>query len=322
MILLTGASGFIGSCLLAYLNNIGQDQIIITDEFETSFKQKNLLNKQYTQKVHRAHLFDWLSINGYKIKSVYHLGARTDTVEKNHQIFHQLNLSYSKKIWQFCATYHIPLVYASSAATYGLGQMGFKEDHYILKELRPLNPYAVSKNNFDRWALAQEITPPSWYGLKFFNVYGPNEFHKSRMASVVFHAFKQIKATNAMKLFRSHHPDYADGAQSRDFIYVKDVVDLCHYFMKDLPKSGLYNIGTGRARSFQNLTEATFKAMKVPVNIQFIDTPIDIRDTYQYFTEADMDKTIGVGYTETFWSLEDGIADYVQNYLDKDYAIF
>ena len=322
MILLTGASGFIGSCLLAHLNNIGQDQIIITDEFETEPKQKNLLGKRYFVKVHRTQLFDWLLINGQQIKEVYHLGARTDTAEKHHQIFHQLNLSYSKKIWQFCAVYQVPLVYASSAATYGLGEMGFKENHFTLNDLQPLNPYAVSKNNFDKWALAQEISPPSWYGLKFFNVYGPNEFHKHRMASVVFHAFKQIKETGVMKLFRSHHPDFADGAQSRDFIYVKDVVNICQYFMDKLPKSGLYNVGTGKARSFQDLVEATFKAMKIPKDIQFIDTPLDIRDTYQYFTEADMNKTIGIGYKQAFWSLEEGVADYVKYYLDSNYTIF
>lgn len=322
MILLTGASGFIGSCLLAHLNSIGQDQIVITDEFETPLKQNNLLRKEYSIKVHRTQLFDWLLINGSKIKSVYHLGARTDTTEKNHQIFHQLNLSYSKRIWQFCATYQIPLVYASSAATYGLGEKGFKENHYTLEELKPLNPYAVSKNNFDRWALAQEIAPPCWYGLKFFNVYGPNEFHKDRMASVVFHAYKQITLTGEMKLFRSHHPDFADGAQSRDFIYVKDVVSMCQYFMEELPENGLYNVGTGKSRSFQDLVEATFKAMKVSVNIQFIDTPIDIRDTYQYFTEADMDKTSSIGYKQPFWSLEDGVVDYVQNYLERNYTVF
>ncbi len=317
MILLTGASGFIGSCLLAHLNDIGKDQIVIADEFERKSKQQNVHGKRYITKVHRDQLFDWLQMNGHLIKEVYHLGARTDTTERNHQIFHQLNLSYSKKIWRFCADFQIPLVYASSAATYGLGQLGFKEHHHILEALQPLNPYAISKNNFDRWALAQEKAPPAWYGLKFFNVYGPNEFHKGRMASVVFHAFKQIKATGTMKLFRSHHPDFADGAQSRDFIYVKDVVSLCRYFMEDVPQSGLYNVGTGKARSFQDLVKATFKAMNVPVNIQFIDTPLDIRNTYQYFTEADIEKTIASGYKQLFWSLEDGVADYVLNYLEK-----
>ncbi len=317
MILLTGASGFIGSCLLAHLNDIGKDQIVIADEFERKSKQQNVHGKRYITKVHRDQLFDWLQMNGHLIKEVYHLGARTDTTERNHQIFHQLNLSYSKKIWRFCADFQIPLVYASSAATYGLGQLGFKEHHHILEVLQPLNPYAISKNNFDRWALAQEKAPPAWYGLKFFNVYGPNEFHKGRMASVVFHAFKQIKATGTMKLFRSHHPDFADGAQSRDFIYVKDVVSLCRYFMEDVPQSGLYNVGTGKARSFQDLVKATFKAMNVPVNIQFIDTPLDIRNTYQYFTEADIEKTIASGYKQLFWSLEDGVADYVLNYLEK-----
>ena len=232
MILLTGAAGFIGSCLLAHLNQLGSTDIVVVDEFESIAKQQNLLGKHFYKKVHRSQLFDWLKIHGASIKMVYHLGARTDTTEKNSQIFHLLNLNYSKKIWQFCVQQQKPLIYASSAATYGLGEHGFKEDLEVLDKLVPLNPYAVSKNNFDVWALAQIASPPFWAGLKFFNVYGPNEYHKGRMASVVFHTFQQIKKTGKMKLFRSHHPDFKDGEQARDFIYVRDVVQLCTFFME------------------------------------------------------------------------------------------
>ena len=317
MILLTGTTGFIGSCLLSHLNNQGLRDIVIVDEFERTDKLKNLIGKQYRYRVHRAQLFDWLPHYGHQIQQVYHLGARTDTTHKNSRIFHTLNLSYSKKIWQFCATKAIPLVYASSAATYGLGEYGFKDEHAIVANLTPLNAYASSKNNFDKWALKQSCQPPAWYGLKFFNVYGPNEYHKGRMASVIFHAFHQIRATKQMKLFKSHHSDFEHGKQSRDFIYVEDVVKLCQFFMQEQPANGLYNVGTGKARTFLDLVKATFKALDLPVNSSFIDTPLDIRATYQYFTEADMGKTITAGYLDSFYTLEDGVEKYVQQYLAR-----
>jgi len=317
MILLTGAAGFIGSSLLAYLNQLSYTNIVVVDEFETAQKQQNLVGKNYAKKVHRAQLFDWLNIHGAKIKSVYHLGARTDTTDKNSQIFHELNLNYAKKIWQFCATFQLPLVYASSAATYGLGENGFKEDLDLLDNLQPLNPYAISKNDFDKWALSQMARPPFWTGLKFFNVYGPNEYHKGRMASVIFHTFQQIKKTGKMNLFRSHHPDFKDGEQARDFIYVRDVVQMCTFFMERQPSSGLYNVGTGKARTFLDLVNTTFTALALTPNIQFIPTPLDIRATYQYFTEADMQKTLQAGYNQPFYSLEAGVAAYVNNFLTK-----
>ncbi len=315
MILLTGAAGFIGSCLLSHLNNLGAQEIIIVDDFGSTKKCQNLINKKYARKVHRAQLFDWLAVHDTQIKAVYHLGARTDTVEKNSQIFHRLNLSYSKKIWQFCSTHQIPLVYASSAATYGLGELGFQDIHSIVADLQPLNPYAISKNEFDKWALQQNQQPPFWVGLKFFNVYGPNEYHKSRMASVIFHAYHQIKQTGQMKLFRSHHPTIADGMQARDFIYVQDVVQLCTFFMQQQPINGLYNVGTGKARTFSDLVYATFDALELVPTITFIDTPLDIRATYQYFTEADMRKTLAAGYDTPFRSLEEGVKQYVQHFL-------
>jgi ADP-L-glycero-D-manno-heptose 6-epimerase len=210
------------------------------------------------------------------------------------------------------------LVYASSAATYGMGQEGYDDDHSLIDKLRPLNPYGESKNNFDIWALQQKDTPPLWVGFKFFNVFGPNEFHKGRMASVVFHAFNQITSTSKMKLFRSHNSDFRDGEQKRDFIYIKDLVKVLFFTLNKPVENGIYNLGTGKARTFLDLVNATFIALDKKASISFIDTPSDIRDKYQYFTEANMAKLIGQGYDEPFSSLEESIADYVQNYLIKD----
>jgi ADP-L-glycero-D-manno-heptose 6-epimerase len=246
---------------------------------------------------------------------VFHLGARTDTTEFDWAVFQELNIDYSKKIWAFCTEQQIPLVYASSAATFGMGELGYADDHEIVENLKPLNPYGESKNEFDKWVLSQEMTPPFWAGMKFFNVYGPNEYHKGRMASVIFHAFHQIRNTGMVRLFRSHHPDFNDGEQLRDFVYVKDVVDVLFFLMIRGEKSGLYNLGTGKARTFLDLARATFKALDLPEKIEFIDTPLDIRDKYQYFTEAKMDKLLSVGYDSGFYTLEEGVEEYVQEYL-------
>jgi ADP-L-glycero-D-manno-heptose 6-epimerase len=272
--------------------------------------------------VERSNFIAWLQINHAKVEFIYHIGARTDTTEFDYQIFADLNVNYSKAVWQACATYRIPLVYASSAATYGLGELGYADDEVLIPQLRPLNPYGDSKNEFDIWALQQPQCPPSWQGLKFFNVYGPNEYHKGRMASVIFHAYHQIAATGAMKLFRSHHPDYRDGEQLRDFVYVKDVVSVCEFLRQARPASGIYNLGTGQARTFVDLVRLTFRAMDRPESIQFIDTPADIRDKYQYFTEAKMEKLRAAGYAQPFHPLEDGIADYVGNYLLRGQAVW
>jgi ADP-L-glycero-D-manno-heptose 6-epimerase len=251
---------------------------------------------------------------------IFHLGARTDTTEFNKAIFDELNLNYSKSIWNACVEYNLPLIYASSAATYGLGEFGYIDDHEIIKDLKPLNPYGESKNDFDKWALSQENKPYFWVGLKFFNVYGPNEYHKGRMASVIFHSYKQIKETGKVNLFRSHRTDFADGQQLRDFVYVKDVVNVCYFLMNHEKDSGIYNLGTGQARSFLDLAKATFHSLDVTEIINFIDTPIDIRDKYQYFTEAKMEKLLSIGYNMPFYSLEAGIQDYIQGYLiAKDY---
>lgn len=320
MIVVTGAAGFIGSCLVSHLNKAGYTNIVAVDDFSKHEKDQNLLGKTLVAKVGRDVFMPWLEQYGEQVEFIYHIGARTDTTEFDIEIFNKLNLNYSKDIWNLAVKYNIPLVYASSAATYGLGEFGYKDDHAVIEKLKPLNPYGDSKNDFDKWVLKQGKTPPFWAGLKFFNVYGPNEYHKGRMASVIFHAYNQIGKTGGMKLFRSHNPEYKDGEQLRDFIYVKDVVNVCLFLMEDEQPSGIYNLGSGKARTFMDLTTNTFTAMGKEPNIGFVDTPEDIRDKYQYFTEADMTKLIESGYKTPFHTLEEGVQDYVQNYLvDGDY---
>lgn len=314
-IVVTGAAGFIGSCLVSRLNQAGYENIIVVDDFSKKEKDPNLEGNTIKAKIGRKDFLSWLKDFAQEVDFIFHIGARTDTTEFNKAIFDELNVNYSKEIWKTCIEHDIPLVYASSAATYGLGEFGYKDDHKIIPKLKPLNPYGDSKNDFDIWVLEQTKTPPFWAGLKFFNVYGPNEYHKGRMASVIFHAFNQINATGEMKLFRSHNPDYIDGGQLRDFVYVKDVVNVCLYLMETPPDSGIYNLGSGKARTFLDLTKNTFDAMQKPENISFIDTPEDIRDKYQYFTQADMGKLIDSGYNKPFHTLEEGVKDYVTNYL-------
>jgi len=315
MIVVTGAAGFIGSCLVSRLNKAGFENLVVVDDFSKTEKANNLKSKTLISKVGRKDFIAWLKDFGDEVDFIYHIGARTDTTEFDKNIFDELNVNYSIDVWNLCVEFNIPLVYASSAATYGLGEFGYKDDHSIISSLVPLNPYGDSKNDFDKWVLKQTKTPPFWAGLKFFNVYGPNEYHKGRMASVIFHTFHQINENGGMKLFRSHNPDYTDGGQLRDFVYVKDVVEVCLFLMNDKPASGIYNLGSGKARTFLDLAKNTFKNVGKPENIDFIDTPIDIRDKYQYFTEADMSKLIGEGYKVPFHTLEEGVADYVTNYL-------
>ena len=315
MIIITGAAGFIGSCMVGYFNRKGRTNIVLVDDFGREDKQANFNTKQFTSKVERSKFITWLKDCDESIESIIHLGARTDTTEFDTTIFDELNLNYSKAIWQFCAEHNVPLIYASSAATYGLGELGFDDNHNIINELKPLNPYGDSKNDFDKWALQQTSSPPHWYGLKFFNVYGPNEYHKGRMASVILHTFRQVSTTAAMKLFRSHNSDYKDGHQLRDFIYVEDVLKVIDFLFENQPESGLYNLGTGKARTFLDLATATFTALGKEPNISYIDTPADIRDKYQYFTEANMEKLKQAGYGEDFTELEDGVKEYVQRYL-------
>lgn len=315
MIVVTGATGFIGSVLVGKLNQMGFTQLVIVDDFSREDKMANLRGKECILRIHRDLFGDWLDVHHKEVEFIFHIGARTDTAEFDTAVFDQLNLNYSKMVWGKCTEHQIPLIYASSAATYGMGELGYDDRHDIVPQLKPLNPYGESKNEFDKWVLIQESTPPFWAGFKFFNVYGPNEYHKSRMASVVFHAFNQISKTGKMKLFRSHHPDFEDGKQLRDFVYVKDVVDVLVYFMENRKISGLYNLGTGQARSFLDLANAVFTALEKEPVIEFIDTPEDIRDKYQYFTEANMQKVRSYGYTKPFYSLEEGVDDYVRNFL-------
>jgi ADP-L-glycero-D-manno-heptose 6-epimerase len=351
VIILTGAAGFIGSAMAAYLNEQGYNNLVLVDDFGTEAKRKNWEGKSYAHVVERQSLEAWLQDWGNEVGYVIHLGARTDTTEFDYAIHQELNVEYSQMLWKFCTEKQIPFIYASSAATYGAGELGYDDDHNKPFLLKPLNPYGISKNEFDKWAIEQAGdvradtldedgwvrddgehtptaggqvgTPPFWAGLKFFNVYGPNEYHKARMASVIWHSFNQINSTGQVKLFKSHRPDFEDGQQLRDFVYVKDVVKVVGYLLAPstppqggLP-SGLYNLGTGHARSFYDLASATFRGLDLEPNIVFIDMPEDIRDKYQYFTEANMDKLRAAGYTDEFYSLEEGVDDYVRNYLRK-----
>ena len=315
MIVVTGAAGFIGSALVGELLRQGWQDIVAVDDFSRPDKAPNLEGKTLSAKVDRKEFFDWLDANQQLVQFIFHLGARTDTTEFDTAIFDELNLHYSQEVWKRCVKYGIPLVYASSAATYGAGEHGYDDDHDLIAKLKPLNPYGESKNDFDQWALAQAEKPYFWAGLKFFNVYGPNEYHKGRMASVVLHAFRQIRDTGGMKLFRSHNPDYKDGEQLRDFVYVKDVCDVCLFLMEHRKHSGIYNLGSGKARTFLDLARAVFAALGKDEKIEFIDTPADIRDKYQYYTEANMAKLKGIGYDKPFTSLEEGVGDYVTDYL-------
>lgn len=353
MIVITGAAGFIGSCLVAHLNQLGYKDLVLVDDFGRADKAKNLENKTYRECIVRDFFIEkWLAEHATDVEFIFHLGARTDTAETDIQLFNRLNLNYSKALWRICAKHEIPLVYASSAATYGSGEFGYEDKHALIPQLKPLNAYGDSKQDFDKWVLGvasselrvasgewrvdelentdrvgerglenrgEKSEPPYWAGLKFFNVYGPNEYHKGRMASVIFHCFNQVKNTGGMKLFCSHRAGIADGHQQRDFIYVKDVVKVCAFLMKQQEHKGIYNLGTGKARTFLDLTTNTFHAMGIAPNISFIDTPIDIRENYQYFTQATMDKLLGIGYDIPFHSLEEGIADYVRYLKYKKY---
>lgn len=324
MIVVTGAAGFIGSVVAGELNKKGYNDLILVDDFSKKEKEKNYIDLKYNSLVDREIFFEWFMENHGKVEFVVHLGARTDTTEFDWNVFVKLNVEYTQTMFSLCAEYQIPLVYASSAATYGGGELGYDDAHEVVEKLQPLNPYGRSKNEVDKWILKQEKCPPFWAGLKFFNVYGPNEYHKGRMASVIFHSFNQINETGKVKLFRSHRPDFKDGQQLRDFIYVKDIANVIIWMIGQQTSSasnlnslhsGLYNLGTGKARSFYDLAANTFNAMERDVNIEFIDIPEDIRDKYQYFTEANMSKLKASGYDKEFTSLEDGVADYVKNYL-------
>ena len=320
MIIVTGAAGFIGSCIVSHLNQSGRRNIIVTDVLRTNDKWKNLRHLDFVDYLDRSQLFSFLQGRS-DVRAVIHMGACSATTEKDAAYLIENNYRYTLRLAEYCLQNDARFIYASSAATYGAGELGYDDDETQLQRLRPMNMYGYSKQLFDLKARRE-----GWFkkivGLKFFNVYGPNEYFKGDMASVIFKAFNQIKEKGYVRLFKSHRPDFKDGEQLRDFVYVKDVLNIIDFFLQQPQLSGIYNAGTGRARSFKDLVSATFKAMDLPVNIEYIDMPQEIRDRYQYFTEANMDKLQKAGYTRPFYSLEEGISDYVQNYLMKDLAPF
>lgn len=315
MIVVTGALGFIGSALLGELQQRGYGELVAVDNFNDSHKFSNLEGKKLHLKIDRSEFVNWLDQNGEKVQFVFHIGARTRTNEFDWNVLNELNIDYSKSVWNLCVKHSIPLVYASSAATYGNGDQGFSDDPSKLMSLKPMNPYGESKQIFDLWMLNQTETPPFWAGFKFFNVFGPNEYHKGRMASVVYHAYNQIVEKGEVSLFKSYKPEYADGSQKRDFVYVKDVINVLIYEMETRKNSGLYNLGSGKAHTFLELATAVFVALGIDPNISYIDMPEDIRDNYQYFTEADESRLIESGYHLGFTEFNVAVSDYVQNYL-------
>lgn len=328
MIIVTGAAGMIGSAVVWKLNEMGINDILVVDKLETEDKWLNLRKRDYADWMDKDNLFEWLrdENNAKKITHIVHMGACSATTEQDGDFLMDNNYGYTKKLWEFCSLYKIPFIYASSAATYGAGELGYNDDvtPQELKKLMPLNKYGYSKKLFDDWAFKQADMPSKWCGLKFFNVYGPQEYHKGRMASMVFHTFNQYKENGFVKLFKSYKEGFKDGEQLRDFVYLKDVVDVIYYMLFNEIESGIYNIGTGNARSFMDLAMQTMKSasgnpeLKREDMVELIPMPEDLRGRYQYFTEASMAKLKKAGYTKKFMSLEEGVADYVTNYLSKE----
>lgn len=320
MIIVTGGAGFIGSVLARTLNLLDHTDLVIVDRLEDSTKWKNLRGIKYQQYIHADELFsgaydDLLS----EAEMIFHMGACSSTTEKNMDYLMKNNVEYSKALFQFATKLNIPFLYASSAATYGDGEQGYADDHVGLFELMPMNPYGYSKQLFDEWVLQQEDQPDHWFGFKFFNVFGPNEYHKEEMRSLVHKAYEQISKNGSVELFKSHRPDFKDGQQLRDFVYVKDVVRVMIELANNdkAEFSGIYNLGTGKARSFLDLMNATFKAMGKDPQVKFIDMPESIRGQYQYYTQAEMGKLMTALPEFEFSSLEEGVSDYVTNYLMK-----
>ncbi|WP_457565659.1 ADP-glyceromanno-heptose 6-epimerase [Caldithrix abyssi] len=318
MIIVTGAAGFIGSCVVSRLNKEGITDIIAVDVLRENDKWKNLRHLDFVDYLDREQLFDFLA-GAANIEAIIHMGACSATTERNAHYLMENNYRYTLKLAQFAMNHGARFIYASSGATYGLGELGYDDDEDNIHRLRPLNMYGYSKQLFDLKARRE-----GWFknivGLKFFNVYGPNEYFKGDMASVVFKAFNQIRQTGSVRLFKSHRPDFKDGEQLRDFVYVKDVLEVILFFLQNPDKNGLFNVGSGKARSFLDLVNATFAAMGKKPEIIFFDMPEHLRDRYQYFTEAKIEKLRKAGYQKEFASLERGIEDYVRNYLLKDYA--
>lgn len=319
-IVVTGGAGFIGSCMVAKLNEMGMEDIYIVDNINTSEKWMNLRNKKYIRYYHKDEFLAELSkLEG--ITAIIHMGACSATTEEDFDYLYKNNYLYTIALWEYCTRKRISFLYASSAATYGDGELGF-DDKMDIKALMPLNRYGYSKHIFDLWAEKRLNKPTQAVGMKFFNVYGPNEYAKGRMASMIYHGYKQVKDNNCIKLFKSHKEGYADGGQLRDFVYVKDICDVMAYFLENPSINGLFNLGTGHAESFKTLAESVFLAMGLEPNIEYIDMPMDLREKYQYFTEADITKLKGAGYKKPFHDLKSGAADYVQNYLQQNFKVW
>lgn len=323
LIIVTGGAGFIGSCIVRTLNDNGYTNLVVVDNIASTLKWKNLRNKRYLEYLNRNELEKRLEDGVYtECKAVIHMGACSSTTQADFDYLWKNNVDYSKMLWNFCADKGIPFIYASSAATYGNGDEGFVDDVKRINDLRPLNAYGYSKQAFDQWTLKQKVQPSQHVGLKFFNVYGPNEYCKGSMASMVFHGFNQIIDTGKIRLFRSCHKDYADGAQERDFVYVKDVCDVIMYFLDHSEYSGIFNVGTGRAQTFRELAEATFEALGRESNIEYFDMPETLKANYQYHTQADISSLRSIGYKKEFHDLKSGVRDYVLEHLVRDYEIY
>lgn len=319
-IIVTGGAGFIGSCVIRTLNDAGIEDIIIVDNIATTNKWMNMRNKKYIEYVHKSQFLDCLSLYD-GITSIIHMGACSATTERDFDYLWNNNFEYTKTLWNYCKEKQISFIYASSAATYGDGSQGF-DDNMNIENLIPLNGYGYSKQLFDLWVKKQTEFPKQYCGLKFFNVYGPNEYFKGSMASMIFHGFKQIKEMGTVKLFKSCNTNYADGGQLRDFVYVKDVCAVIKWLLNNPNVSGLFNIGTGIAQSFKELAEAIFHALDLEPNIIYIDMPEHLKEKYQYYTQAEMGKLRNAGYSNEFKNLEDGVKDYVQNHLKKGFEIY
>jgi len=321
MIVVTGGAGFIGSCIVRTLNDAGIEDIVIVDNIASTDKWMNMRNKTYLKYINKGEFLKELPTYE-SVDAIIHMGACSSTTERDFDYLWNNNFEFTKTLWNYCAQKQISFIYASSAATYGDGSQGF-DDKINIDLLRPLNGYGYSKQLFDLWVKHQAVEFPKQHvGLKFFNVYGPNEYFKGSMASMVFHGFKQIKTDGEIRLFKSCNPEYNDGEQLRDFVYVKDVCNMIKWMLENPDVSGLFNVGTGRAQSFKELAEAIFEALRLETNIRYIDMPEYLKDKYQYYTKAEMEKLRSVGYIEEFKDIKLGVLDYVNLYLDNGYEEF
>ncbi|MBI5700404.1 ADP-glyceromanno-heptose 6-epimerase [Candidatus Saganbacteria bacterium] len=323
MIILTGGAGFIGNCFLWKLNSEGETDILVVDHINSPLKKKNLSNKKFTDYIEKDEFIKLVESGKFKLDSksaIFHIGACSSTTEINLDYLMSNNFEYSKTLAKLAFDNNIPFHYASSAATYGDGSLGYSDDDDLTLKLKPLNLYGYSKHIFDIWLIKNKLVGKV-VGYRYFNVFGPNEYHKEDMRSLIVKAYEQIKRDSKIRLFKSYRPDYKDGEQKRDFVYVKDVVNIMYEFYRKRNVSGIYNIGTGKARTWNDLASAIFAALKMPVNIEYIEMPENIRDKYQYFTQADLSKLKKSGITSRFTPLEDSVSDYVNNYLEKSFAI-